>query len=69
VTKMNCDDSVCRRGMKCGTEVGVHKTNYATEGFPEIRGGRGSRGEMQFHSLDGAGASAITVPSVVASRN
>jgi len=42
VTKMYCDDSVCRRGIKFGTVVGVFETNYATKGFPEIQGGRGA---------------------------
>jgi len=36
---MYCNDSVCRRGMKFCTGVGVRETNYATSGFPEIQGG------------------------------
>jgi len=39
VTKMYCDDSDCRRGMKVGAGVGAHKTNNATKVNPEIQRG------------------------------
>jgi len=41
VTKMYCDDSDCRRGMKFGAGVGAHKTNNATKVNPEIQRGMG----------------------------
>jgi len=42
---MYCDDIVCHRGMIFDTGLGVHETNYATEGFPEILG-EGDEGKM-----------------------